>query len=110
MPRSYAAQFRRMVIEQVRSGRRVVDVARGVDVPEGTVFRWVRQDMIDRGETPGTPTQESTELRAARRRIAELEAERATVKRASELFAPDPAQRAGGAPKSGLPHRGDVGK
>ena len=77
MPRSYASQFRRMVIKQVRSGRRVVDVARGVEVPEGTVFRWVRQDKIDRGEIPGTSTQESTEL----------EAELATVKRASELFA-----------------------
>ena len=97
MPRSYASQFRRMVIEQVRSGRRVVEVARGVEVPEGTVFRWVRQDKIDRGEIPGTSTQESSELRAARRRIAELEAELATVKRASELFAPGPAQRAGGA-------------
>ena len=87
MPRSYASQFRRMVIEQVRSGRRVVEVARGVEVPEGTVFRWVRQDKIDRGEIPGTSSQESTELRAAKRRIAELEAALATVKRASELFA-----------------------
>src|ERR1035437_10071103 len=87
MPRSYASQFRRMVIEQVRSGRRVVEVARGVEVPEATVFRWVRQDRIDRGEIPGTSSQESTELRAAKRRIAELEAELATVKRASELFA-----------------------
>ena len=87
MPRSYASQFRAMVVEQVRNGRRVAEVARSVEVPEGTVFRWVRQDKIDRGEIPGTSSQESTELRAARRRIAELEAELATVKRASELFA-----------------------
>ncbi len=87
MPRSYASQFRRMVIEQVRSGHRVADVARSVEVPEATVFRWVRQDRIDRGEIPGTSSQESTELRAAKRRIAELEAELATVTRASELFA-----------------------
>jgi putative transposase len=87
MPRSYASQFRAMVIEQVRNGRRVADVAASVEVPEATVFRWVRQDRIDRGEIPGTQSQESTELRAAKRRIAELEAELATVKRASELFA-----------------------
>ncbi len=54
--------------------------------PESTVFRWVRQDKIDRGELAGTPTVESAELRAAKRRIAELEAELATVKRATELF------------------------
>ena len=86
MPRSYAPQFRAMVVDQVRSGRRVAEVAAALEVPEGTVFRWVRQDRIDRGELAGTPTAESAELRAARRRIAELEAELATVKRASELF------------------------
>jgi hypothetical protein len=30
-----------MVIQQVRSGRRVADVAARVEVPEATVFRWV---------------------------------------------------------------------
>lgn len=73
MPRSYAAQFRAMVIEQVRSGRSVAQVAAELDLPPGTVFRWVRQDRIDRGELAGTPTAESAELRAAKRRIAELE-------------------------------------
>ncbi|HEX2282072.1 MAG TPA: IS3 family transposase, partial [Thermomicrobiales bacterium] len=86
MPRSYAAQFRAMVIEQVRSGRRVAEVAATLELPESTVFRWVRQDKIDRGELAGTSTAESAELRAAKRRIGELEAELATVKRATELF------------------------
>ena len=86
MPRSYAPQFRSMVVDQVRSGRRVAEVAAAPGLPEGTVFRWVRQDRIDRGELAGTPTAESAEIRASRRRIAELEAELATVKRASELF------------------------
>jgi transposase len=95
-----------MVIQQVRSGRRVADVAASVELPEATVFRWVRQDRIDRGEIPGTSTQESSELRAAKRRIAELEAELATVKRASELFAEGQVVRW----KSAVSHRGDVGK
>lgn len=86
MPRSYAAQFPAMVVEQVRSGRPVAEVAADLELSQSTVFRWVRQDKIDRGQLAGTPTAESTELRAARRRIAELEAELATVKRASELF------------------------
>src|SRR5206468_3428380 len=64
----------------------VAEVAESVGVPQSTVFRWVRQDRIDRGELAGTSTVENAELRAARRRIAELEAELATVKRASELF------------------------
>ncbi len=86
MPRSYAVQFRAMVVEQVRSGRPVAEVAADLELAESTVFRWVRQDRIDRGELAGTPTAESAELRAARRRIAELEAELVTVKRASQLF------------------------
>ncbi len=86
MPRSYAPQFRAMVVEQVRSGRPVAEVAADLELSEGTVFRWVRQDRIDRGELAGTPSAESAELRAAKRRIADLEAELATVKRASELF------------------------
>ena len=52
----------------------------------GTAYRWVRQDGIDRGELVGTPSVENAELRAARRRIAELDAELVTVKRATELF------------------------
>jgi len=87
MPHAYASQFRAMVVEQVRSGRSVAEVAETLGVPESTVFRWVRQDRIDRGELAGTSTLENAELRAARQRIAELEAELATVKRASELFA-----------------------
>lgn len=51
------------VVDQVRSGRRVAEVAAALGLPEGTVFRWVRQDRIDRGELAGTPTAESAELR-----------------------------------------------
>lgn len=79
MPRFYAAQFRAMVIEQVRAGRRVAEVAATLEYPESTVFRWVRQDRIDRGELTGTSTAESAELRAAKRQIAELGAEPATT-------------------------------
>ena len=46
-------------------GKRVVDVAASVDVAEATVYRWVRQDRVDRGELAGTSTSETAELRAA---------------------------------------------
>ena len=58
MPRSYASQFRSMVVEEVRSGRRVAEVAASIEVPDATVFRWVRQDRIDRGELLGTSTRD----------------------------------------------------
>ena len=95
----------RMVVDQVRSGLKVAEVAASVDVAEATVYRWVRQDRIDRGELAGTSTVDNAELRAAKRRIAELESELALVKRASALF----RRGAGGAPKSSVRHRGDLG-
>ncbi len=73
MPRTYAPQFRTIFIEQVRAVRRVAEVAAELELCQGTVFRWFRQDRIDRGELTGTPTAESAELRAAKHRIAELE-------------------------------------
>jgi transposase len=71
MPHGHASQFRAMVVEQVRSGRSVAEVAESVDVPQSTVFRWARQDRGDRSELAGTSTVESGQLRAARRRIVE---------------------------------------
>ncbi len=56
MPDSYAPQFRTMVVEQVRSGRKVVEIAATLEISQGTVYRWVRQDRIDRGELAGTST------------------------------------------------------
>ena len=55
MPFTYAPQFRAMVVEQVRSGRKAAEVAASVEIPEATVYRWVRQDRIDRGELDGNP-------------------------------------------------------
>jgi transposase len=39
MPRMYAVQFRAMVVEQVRSGRSVGEVAGSAGVSEATVYR-----------------------------------------------------------------------
>jgi len=49
MSRSYAPEFRRRVVELVRSGRAVSVVAAEIGVSEATVYRWRAQDRIDRG-------------------------------------------------------------
>ena len=87
MPRSYAPEFRRRVVELVRSGRSVAVVAAEIGVSEATVYRWRAQDRIDRGERPGLSSVERSELAQARRRIRELETELEITKRASALFA-----------------------
>jgi hypothetical protein len=49
MPHLYASQFRAMVIEQVRNGRRVADVAASVEVPA------VRTESSQVGWSPSPP-------------------------------------------------------
>jgi putative transposase len=86
MPDSYSSQYREMVLVQVRAGRSVYDLAEGLEVSAATIFRWKKQDQIDAGDAVGLLSEDAAELRAARSRIAALESELATVKRASELF------------------------
>jgi transposase-like protein len=66
----------------------VVDVREsGIELrmasPE-SIYTWRRQDRIDKGLQPGLTSAEKAELTAAKRRIAELEAELAIHRRASE--------------------------
>jgi transposase len=87
VPRSYAPEFRRQVVELVRSGRAVSVVAAEIGVSEATVYRWREQDRVDRGEQPGLSSEERVELAQARRRIRELETELEITRKASALFA-----------------------
>jgi len=65
MPTSYPAEFRRRAIALVRSGWSVTKTAHDLDVTT-TIYNWVKQDRIDRGEIPGMSTKESKELVTAR--------------------------------------------
>jgi transposase len=87
MSRSYAPEFRRRVVDLVRSGRSVGLVAAEIGVSEATVYRWRAQDRIDRGERTGLSSLERSELAKAQRRIRELETELEITKKASALFA-----------------------
>jgi transposase-like protein len=58
MPKVYAAEFRRRAVALARSGRPVGQPAAELKVSEATLFRWVTQNGIDRGERPGLPTVE----------------------------------------------------
>jgi transposase len=84
--RGYPPEFRRKVLDLVESGRPVVDVARDLGISAQSIHVWRRQDRIDKGLEPGLSTEEKSELTAAKRRIAELEAELAVHRRASELL------------------------
>ena len=86
MPRTYDPEFRRRVVELLRTGRPVRVVAEELGLAAATVHRWKAQDLVDRGVKPGLSTIERGELAAARRRIQELETELVLVKQAAALF------------------------
>lgn len=86
MPRRCPAQTRRQVIELARSGTRVAQLAATFGMTEATIYNWLRQERIDRGEIPGTGTDTALELAAARRRIRQLETELAVSRKVNEVF------------------------
>jgi transposase-like protein len=86
MPRSYPPEFRRKVLDLLKAGRTVQQVAADLQISDQTIYSWRRQDRIDTGLEPGVSSADQAELVAARRRIAELETELAVTRRASELL------------------------
>lgn len=86
MPRHYAPELRRRVIDLIESGSTVAEVAAMVEPTEQTIYNWWNRHLVDPGRKAGTPTIENTELVAARRKITELEKELSATRRANELL------------------------
>lgn len=86
MPRGYPAEVRRQVIDLARSGTKVKQLAKTFQMSEVTIYNWLKQDRIDRGEAEGVTTSQQLELAAARRRIKQLETELAVARRVNEVF------------------------
>jgi len=89
VPRPYPPEFRARAIALVRSGKQVQQTAYELGISAGCLHGWLKQDRIDCGEIPGKTTIESVELRAARKRIRELETELAIVRQAGKFLGPD---------------------
>src|SRR3977135_2686321 len=86
MPRHYPAELRRRTCERMVAGEAVKDLAAGLGIAGGTVYRWRRRALTDAGQRPGAKSFEADPLQQARRRVKELEAELKVVKAASALF------------------------
>ena len=86
MPYRYPPEFCRKVWDLLAAGRSVASLSADLGVSDQTIYNWRRQDAVDRGVEPGLTSAETEELRAARRRIAELETELAVTRRANELL------------------------
>lgn len=53
---------------------------------EATVYNWLRQEKINRGEIPGSSTDMALDLAAAGTRIRQLETELAVSRKVNEMF------------------------
>ena len=86
MPSRYPVETRRQVVELARAGTRVAQLAETFAVSEATIYNWLKQDRIDRGEQQGLSTEGQMELAAAKRRIRQLETELAVSRKVNEVF------------------------
>lgn len=72
MPKRYSPEFRRKVLDLVKEGRPIAEVASDLGVTASSIYVWRKQEQIDSGQRPRLSSTDNVELRAARRRIAEL--------------------------------------
>jgi transposase len=86
MPSRYPAEVRRQVVDLARSGTRVAQLSETFGMTEATIYNWINQEKIDRGEIAGQSTEQALELEAAKRRIRQLETELAVSRKVNEVF------------------------
>lgn len=67
MPRRYPPEVRRQVIELARSGTKVAQLAETFGMSDATIYSWLKQEKVDRGEVEGLSTDQALELAAARK-------------------------------------------
>lgn len=91
MPKShppYPEEFRRQMVELVRSGRTPGALGREFECSAQAIRDWVRQAERDTGvRSDGLSSDERAELKRLRREVKQLHVEREILKRAAVWFA-----------------------
>jgi transposase-like protein len=103
MHRRYPPEIRRQVVELARAGTRVQQLVTTFGMSEATIYNWLKQEQIDRGEIEGLSTDQALELAAAKRRIKQLETELAVSRKVNEIIqrSPDCGRGRRGRPDEG---------
>jgi transposase-like protein len=53
MRRRYSPEFRRKVLDLLKAGRKVVQIAADLGVTAQTIYTWQKQELIDTGQIRG---------------------------------------------------------
>ena len=84
----YPPEFRRQMVDLVRSGRAVEELAREFEPSAGAIRNWIKQADLDEGRrSDGLTTEEREELRRLRRDNKRLRMEQEILKKAAAWFA-----------------------
>lgn len=84
----YPPEFRRQMVELVRSGRNPEQLAREFEPTAQSIRNWVTQSDLDEGRrSDGLTTSEREDLRRLRRDNRRLREERDILKKAAAWFA-----------------------
>lgn len=84
----YPPEFRRQIVELVRSGRSMAELAREFEPTYETIRQWVRQADRDEGRNgTGLTSDERETLRRLRRENRQLKLEREILAKAAAWFA-----------------------
>jgi transposase len=90
-PGKYPVEFRREAIELVRSsGRPVAEVARSLDIAEGTLWNWVKADRESRdrdGAPDALSESDRDELKRLRKENAQQRLDMEILRKAAAFFA-----------------------
>ena len=84
----YPPEFRRQIVDLVRSGRSIEELAKEFESSSGAIRNWVKQADLDEGRrSDGLTTEERDELRQLRRENKRLRMEQEILKKAAAWFA-----------------------
>jgi transposase len=85
---TYPPEFRRRVLERVRSGRNLSEVSREFQIARQTIMNWLKQEDLDTGKrVDGLTTDERKELNVLRRENKRLKLEAEILSKAAAWFA-----------------------
>jgi transposase-like protein len=86
MPPKYQPEVRHQVLQLAGAGSKPKDLAEAFGMSQATIYNWLRQQRIDNGEEDGTSTDQAVQLKAALKRIRQLETELAVSRKVNEVF------------------------